>query len=164
MDHISLHRVQSRSSLHRVVPLLVFLAASAPLHVRATSIGGALPDICASMSSGSGTPLTLATAGVAHSFTITARDETGIPVTSDAGATFAVRLSDQRARASVRHVAGTGTYVGTYDATASGVDKLSLMLARCECFCASVTCKTIVYIISCARVCICAFLCLCVCM
>ena len=36
------------------------------------------------------------------------------------------------ARSSVQHIAGTGSYVGTYDATASGIDKLSLILAKCE--------------------------------
>jgi hypothetical protein len=136
------------------VQLFVVLAACAPLHVTA-ALGGILPNICASMSSASGTSLTLATAGVAQSFTITARDATGIPVASDGGATFAVRLGDQMARSSVQHVAGTGTYVGSYDATTSGIDKLSLMLAECEFEIFCLTCKWLTQCVCVVCVCFC---------
>ena len=81
--------------------ILVLLAACAPLHQ-----AQALPQICASMSSVSGSSLTLATAGVAHTFTITARDDAGIPVALDAGATFVARLCNQAARATVQHTPG----------------------------------------------------------
>lgn len=111
--------------------ILVFLAACAPLHqVHAAS--GLLPDICASMSSASGASLTLATAGATHSFTITARDYSGIPVSLEEGSTFVMRLGDQMARASVQQTSGGATHVGSYDVSASGVDKLSLLLAKCE--------------------------------
>ena len=106
--------------------ILVLLAACAPLHK-----AQALPHICASMSSVSGSSLTLATAGVAHTFTITARDDAGIPVALDTGATFVARLGNQAARATVQHTPGAAVYVGSYDAAASGGDRLSLMLATC---------------------------------
>ncbi len=106
--------------------ILVLLAACAPLHQ-----AQALPQICASMTSVSGSSLTLATAGVAQTFTITARDDAGIPVVFDAGATFAARLGVQAARASVQHTPGAATYAGSYDAAASGSDSLSLMLVKC---------------------------------
>jgi hypothetical protein len=108
---------------------LMILASISPLqHASA----GLLPDICASTSSASGASLTLATAGVQSSFTITARDDSGIPVTFVAGATFIMRLGDQFARTIVQHTTGTAMYVVNYDATVSGMDRLSLMLAKCK--------------------------------
>lgn len=84
------------------------------------------------MSSASGSSLTHATAGVTQSFIITARDDSGIPVSFEAGTTFVMRLGDQLARASVQHTPGAATYVGSYDVSASGVDRLSLLLAKCK--------------------------------
>jgi hypothetical protein len=123
-------RYRSSRSM-RLCVVLVFLAACAPLHqVHAAS--GLLPEICASMSSASGASLTLATAGATHSFTITARDYSGIPVSLESGSTFVMRLGDQIARASVQQTPGGATHVGSYDVAASGVDRLSLLLAKCE--------------------------------
>lgn len=112
--------------------LALLLAACAPLPQSQAASAGLLPEICASMSSASGSSLTLATAGVAQSFTITARDDSGIPVTFDAGATFVMRLGDQLARASVLHTPRAAAYVGSYDVSASGVDRMSLLLAKCK--------------------------------
>lgn len=130
-------RVRSctRTRVDPLSALLVLLAACAPLcQVQSATAGRkeSLPSVCASMCSASGPSLTLAVAGATQSFTITARDDSGIPLTNDAGSAFIVRLGDRLVRANVRHSTGAATYVGSYDVSASGTDRLSLMLAKCE--------------------------------
>ena len=135
MDYTLLYRVGGTSSSGSrgiIRALLVLLAACAPLPQLQAATAGLIPEICASMSSASGSSLTHATAGVTQSFIITARDDSGIPVSFDAGTTFVMRLGDQLARASAQHTPGAATYVGSYDVSASGVDRLSLLLAKCK--------------------------------
>ena len=118
---------------HRTIrcAILVLLAAFAPLH-QVQAATGFLPEVCASMSTASGPSLTLATAGVAQSFTITARDEAGRAVIADTGATFILRLGNEVARTSVRPTPGAATHVASYDVSSQGIDALSLMLAKFE--------------------------------
>ena len=123
------HRCSRRKGLRAI---LMFMAACVPLHKMQVNAAGLSPEICASMSSASGASLTLATAGITHSFTITARDDSGIPVSLESGSTFVVRLHDKMARASIHQTPRTEKYVGSYDASVSGIDKLSLLLAKCE--------------------------------
>lgn len=126
------HLVDCRSGMAcELATILALLLLVTPVSL--DEVPGHFPQPCASMSSASGAGLTLVTAGLVHKFSITARDENGLPLSSRTDATFVTRLAvDATARATVAQSADPAVHVGYLESTLSGPDMLSIHLAECE--------------------------------
>ena len=122
----------------RWVALVVLLATLAPLHqnpvaVAAEAVLTVPSQPCASMSTAHGSALSLMTAGVSQTFSITARDSAGMSIQGSSGATFVARLSQaQLSRTSVVPSSDDSSlFEGSARTSAAGPDVLSVRLARC---------------------------------
>lgn len=144
IEHAGGERPQRDSGLSQVMrasrwaALVVLLATLAPLHhpplAAAAAVAVAVPsEPCASMSTAHGSALSLMTAGVSQTFSITARDSAGMSIQGSSGATFVARLSQaQLSRTSVVPSSDDASlFAGSARTSAAGPDVLSVRLARC---------------------------------